>query len=69
VLSARATEKSVQNTGVDSLRISATSDDFARNRSDLNRVFLRVIHRGGTDSVAEFLDNSTFFNGGTHSGF
>ncbi len=59
----------MQITGFDCLRISVTSGDFARNHSDLNRMFLLVTHRGGPKSLPESLDNPAFFHGGTHSGF
>jgi hypothetical protein len=45
------------------------SDDFARNHSDLNRMFLPITRRGGPKSLPESLDNPVFFHGGTHSGF
>lgn len=67
VLSAHSVEEGVQNTGVDSLRISVTAGDFAQN-SDLNRVFLPISHRGGP-SPPESIDNPVFFHGRTHSGF
>src|SRR5437016_606371 len=46
-----------------------TSGGFARNHSDLNRMFLRVTHGGGPKSLFESLDHPAFFHGGTHSGF
>jgi len=61
-------EKHMQNVSFDRLRISVASGDFARNHSDLNRLFLPVTDRGGPKSLSESLDNPVFFHGGTHSG-
>ena len=46
-----------------------SDDDFARDHSDLNRMFLPITHRGGPNSLVDFLDSPAFFHGGTHSGF
>src|SRR3989442_15076327 len=46
-----------------------TSGGFARNHSDLNRMFLPVTYRGGPKSLFEPLDNPAFFHRGTHSAF
>ncbi len=69
VLSAHCVEKRMQNTSVNYLTISVTSGDFARNHSDLNRMFLPVTYRVGPKSLPGSLDSPAFFHGGTHSGF
>jgi len=69
VLSAHFVEERMQNIRTDSFRVFVMSDDFARNHSDLNRMFLPVTYRGGPKSLPESLDNPALFHGGIHSGF